>query len=155
MMEKLPFFVYGTLIPYQPNYYLWKDSIVATKKGSIQDYQLFDMGQYPMIVKSNGGTVHGMLMYIKNEDYDKITRIIDNLEGYEPENHGSSAYNREMRDIELENDTEKAWIYVGSKEYVNQENIVDSGNWVNHISKKEGHKDWWKEIDTVAGLHEK
>ena len=149
MMEKLPFFVYGTLIPYQPNYYLWKDSIVATKKGSIQDYQLFDMGHYPMIVKSNGGTVHGMLMYIKNEDYDKITRIIDNLEGYEPENHGSSAYNREMRDIELENGTEKAWIYVGSKEYVNQENIVNSGNWLNHISKKEGHKDWWKEIDTV------
>ena len=31
-MEQLPFFVYGTLIPDQPNYYLWKDSITDTKK---------------------------------------------------------------------------------------------------------------------------
>ena len=93
-MERLPFFVYGTLIPEQPNYYLWKDSIVDTKKGLIPNYQLFDMGHYPMIVKSEGNNVHGLLAYIKNEDYEKIAKIIDNLEGYNPENHGSSAYNR-------------------------------------------------------------
>ena len=98
-MENIPFFVYGTLIPEQPNYYLWKDSIIYTKKGIIKNYELFDMGHYPMIVKSEGNNVHGMLMYIKDEDYDKITKIIDNLEGYNPENHGSSAYNREMRDM--------------------------------------------------------
>ena len=116
--EKLPFFVYGTLIPKQPNYYLWKDSIVDTKIGLIQNYQLFDMGHYPMIVKSEGNNVEGMIVYVKNEDYDKITKIIDNLEGYNPENHGSSAYNREIRDIELEDsEIEKAWTYIGSEEY--------------------------------------
>ena len=152
----IPFFAYGTLIPEQPNYYLWKDSIVATKKGLIQNYQLFDMGHYPMIVESEGNKVHGMLMYIKNEDYDKITKVIDNLEGYNPEKHGISAYNREIRDIELENgESKKAWIYIGSKEYINEENAVGGGNWVKHISKKEGNKDWWKETDTVSGLHSK
>ena len=152
----IPFFVYGTLIPEQPNYYLWKDSIVAIKKGLIQNYQLFDMGHYPMIVESEGNKVHGMLMYIKNEDYDKITKVIDNLEGYNPEKHGISAYNREIRDIELENgESKKAWIYIGNKEYINEENAVEGGNWVKHISNKEGNKDWWKETDTVAGLHEK
>ena len=154
-MEILPFFAYGTLIPEQPNFYLWKDSIVATKKGLIQDYRLFDMGHYPMIVESEGNNVHGMLIYIKNEDYGKVTKIIDNLEGYDPENHGSSAYNREIRNIESESSLEKAWIYIGSKEYVKEENEVKDGNWVKHISKKEGNKDWWKETDTVAGLHEK
>ena len=155
-MNRLPFFVYGTLIPDQPNYYLWKDSIVSTKDGRIKNYQLFDMGHYPMIVESEGNKVHGILMYVKNEDYGKITKIIDNLEGYNPENHGSSAYNREMRDIEVEDgEIEKAWIYIGSKEYVNKENKVKGGNWVKHISKKEGSKDWWKDTDTVSGLHEK
>ena len=155
-MNRLPFFVYGTLIPDQPNYYLWKDSIVSTKDGLIKNYQLFDMGHYPMIVESEGNNVYGMLMYVKNEDYTKVTKIIDNLEGYNPENHGSSAYNREMREIELEDgEIEKAWIYIGSKEYVNEENKVKDGNWVKHISKKEGSKDWWKDTDTVAGLHEK
>ncbi len=90
-MERLSFFVYGTLIPDKPNYYLWKDSIINTKNGLIKDYQLFDMGHYPMIVESDGNTVQGMLIYIKNEDYDKITEIIDNLEGYNPENNESSA----------------------------------------------------------------
>ena len=155
-MENLPFFVYGTLIPNQPNYYLWKDSIVSTKDGLIKNYQLFDMGHYPMIVESEGNNVHGMLMYVKNEDYTKVTKIIDNLEGYNPEKHGSSAYNREIRDIELEDgEIEKAWIYIGSKEYVKRENAVKDGNWVKHISKKEGSKDWWENVNTVEGLHEK
>ena len=138
-MNRLPFFVYGTLIPDQPNYYLWKDSIVNTKSGIIKNHQLFDMGHYPMIVESEGNNVHGMLMYIKNEDYDKITKVIDNLEGYNPENHGSSAYKREIRDIEAENSLEKAWIYIGSEEYVKKENVVKDGNWVKHISMKEGN----------------
>ena len=143
-MNRLPFFAYGTLIPDQPNYYLWKDSIADTKSGIIKNHQLFDMGHYPMIVESEGNSVYGMLMYIKNEDYDKITKIIDNLEGYNPENHGSSAYNREMRDIELDDgEKAKAWIYIGSKEYVKEGNLVKDGNWIKHISKKDGSKDWW------------
>ena len=155
-MERLPFFVYGTLIPDQPNYYLWKDSIVDTKNGLIRNHQLFDMGHYPMIVESDGNNVYGMIMYIKYEDYDKIIKVIDNLEGYNPENHGSSAYNREKRDIELENgEIEKAWIYIGSEEYISKENAVKDGNWVKHISKKKGNQDWWKDTDTVAGLHER
>ena len=155
-MNRLPFFVYGTLIPDQPNYYLWKDSIVSTKDGLIKNYQLFDMGHYPMIAESEGNNVYGMLMYVKNEDYTKVTKIIDNLEGYNPENHGSSAYNREIRDIELKDgEIEKAWIYIGSKEYVNEENAVKGGDWVKHISKKEVNKDWWKNTETVGGLHEK
>ena len=154
-MERLPFFVYGTLIPAQPNYYLWKDSIADAKNGIIKNHQLFDMGHYPMILQSEGNNVHGMLMYVNDEDYEKITKIIDNLEGYNPENHGNSAYNREMRDIELKNgESEKAWIYIGSKEYVKEENGVKNGNWVKHISEKKGNKDWWKNINTVEGLHE-
>ena len=153
-MERLPFFVYGTLIPDQPNYYLWKDSIINTKNGLIKDYQLFDMGHYPMIVESNGETVYGMLIYIKNEDYGKIVKIIDNLEGYNPEKHGISAYNREIRDIELEDgETEKAWIYIGSEEYVKKENVVKDGNWIKHISMKEEGEDWWKDVNTVKDLH--
>jgi|TARA_B110000495_G_C22797992_1_gene466178 gamma-glutamylcyclotransferase (GGCT)/AIG2-like uncharacterized protein YtfP len=155
-MEQLPFFVYGTLIPDQPNYYLWKDSIINTKKGLIKNYQLFDMGHYPMIIKLEGNNVVGMLMYIETEDYGGITKIIDNLEGYNPEKHGMSAYNREIRDIELENgELEKAWIYIGSEEYVKKENKVKAGNWVKHVSEKKGNQDWWKDTDTVAGLHEK
>jgi|TARA_B110001454_G_scaffold175073_1_gene166736 gamma-glutamylcyclotransferase (GGCT)/AIG2-like uncharacterized protein YtfP len=155
-MKDLPFFVYGTLLPNQPNYYLWKDSIAGTKNGIIRNYQLFDMGHYPMIVESKGNNVDGMLVYIKAEDYDKITKVIDNLEGYNPQKHGDSAYNREIKDIELENGKlTKALIYIGSEDFVKEENAVKKGNWIAHISTKKGNHDWWKETDTVAGLDSK
>ena len=155
-MKELPFFVYGTLLPNQPNYYLWKDSIAGTKNGIIRNYQLFDMGHYPMIVESKGNNVDGMLVYIKAEDYDKITKVIDNLEGYNPQKHGDSAYNREIKDIELENGKlTKALIYIGSEDFVKEENAVKKGNWIAHISTKKGNHDWWKETDTVAGLDSK
>ena len=44
---------------------------------------------------------------------------------------------------------------IGSKEYVKRENAVKDGNWVKYISKKKGNQDWWKDTETVAGLHEK
>ena len=153
MMKILPFFAYGTLIPDQPNYYLWKDNITDIKKGIIKNHQLFDMGHYPMIIHSEGNNVHGMLMYINDKNYEKVTKIIDNLEGYNPEKHGMSAYNREIRDIELENgELKKAWIYIGSEKYVKKENTVKDGNWISHISEKEGNQDWWENIKTVEGL---
>jgi gamma-glutamylcyclotransferase (GGCT)/AIG2-like uncharacterized protein YtfP len=155
-MEDLPFFVYGTLLPNQPNYYLWKYSIIDTKNGIIRNYQLFDMGHYPMIVESEGNNVEGMLIYIKSEDYNKITKVIDNLEGYNPEKHGDSAYNRETKNIELENgELEKALIYIGSEDFVKKENAVEGGNWIAHVSNKKKNQDWWKDTDTVAGLDTK
>ena len=154
-MDKLPFFVYGTLLPEQPNYYLWKDSIERTSAARIKDCQLFDMGHYPMLVQVEGKYVEGMLMYIKSDDFGNVIKRIDNLEGYDPQNHGNSAYNREMRDIELNGKVEKAWVYLGSIEFINKERSVESGNWVQHVSEKKENQDWWKDTDTVAGLHEK
>jgi hypothetical protein len=114
------------------------------------------MGHYPMIVESEGNNVEGMLMYIKSEDYNKITKVIDNLEGYNPEKHGDSAYNREKKDIELENgELAEALIYIGSNDFVKEKNAVKRGNWVKHMSRKKGNQDWWKDTDTVAGLHTK
>ena len=156
MMEILPFFAYGTLIPDQPNYYLWEKNVINTESGFIKDYQLFDMGHYPMIVESKGNNVKGILIEIKEEDYEKVTKIIDNLEGYEPDNHGNSAYTREIRQIVLDSSNVKdAWIYIGSKDYVKRENEVKGGNWVKHIKMKEQNKEWWENVNTVQGLDEK
>ena len=156
MMKILPFFAYGTLIPDQPNYYLWEKSIINKEAGFIKNYQLFDMGHYPMIVESKGNNVEGILIEIKEEDYENITKIIDNLEGYEPEKHGNSAYTREIRQIYLENgNVRDAWIYIGSEDYIKRENIVKGGNWVKHIKQKKQNQEWWENVNTVQGLDKK
>ena len=156
-MTDLPFFVYGTLLPGQPNYRLWGDSISRMEYGRIKDCQLFDMGAYPMMVESKEKYVHGMLVFVIPEHTNEMIIKIDELEGYDPEKHGESAYNREMREVELESKkTVTVWVYLGHKKYIDQERPVPGGKWAKHVArKKEEHQDWWKDTDTVAGLHEK
>ena len=156
-MTDVPFFVYGTLLPGQPNYRLWGDCISRIEYGRIKDCQLFDMGAYPMLVEENEKYVHGMLVFVDPEHKDEMITRIDELEGYNPEKHGESAYNREMREVELENEkTVTAWVYLGHKKYIDKGKAVPGGKWAKYVArKKEEHQDWWKDTDTVAGLHEK
>ena len=156
-MTDLPFFVYGTLLPEQPNFRLWGDCISRIEYGRIKDCQLFDMGAYPMLVEEKEKYVHGMLVFVDPEHKDEMITRIDELEGYNPEKHGESAYNREMREVELENEkTVTAWVYLGHKKYIDKGKAVPGGKWAKYVArKKEEHQDWWKDTDTVAGLHEK
>ena len=156
-MTDLPFFVYGTLLPGQPNYRLWGESISRMEYGRIKDCQLFDMGAYPMMVESKEKYVHGMLVFVIPEHTNEMIIKIDELEGYDPEKHGESAYNREMREVELESKkTVTVWVYLGHKKYIDQERPVPGGKWAKHVArKKKEHQDWWKDTSTVAGLHKK
>ena len=98
-----------------------------------------------------------MLVFVMPEHKDKMIIRIDELEGYDPEKHGESAYNREMREVELENGkTVTAWVYLGHKKYIDQEKTVPGGKWAKHVArKKKEHQDWWEDVNSVEGLHEK
>ena len=48
--EQLPFFVYGTLLPGQPNDDLWGDGIAQVETAVLDDSHIYDMGYYPMLV---------------------------------------------------------------------------------------------------------
>jgi gamma-glutamylcyclotransferase (GGCT)/AIG2-like uncharacterized protein YtfP len=156
-MTDIPFFVYGTLLPEQPNFRLWGDSISRMEYGRIKDCQLFDMGAYPMLVESKEKYVHGMLVFVIPEYRDEMITIIDELEGYNPEKHGESAYNREMQKVELESGkTVTAWVYLGHQKYIDQEKPILGGKWAKHVARKgKEQQDWWEDTNTVAGLHEK
>ena len=156
-MTDVPFFVYGTLLPDQPNFRLWGDCISRMEYGRIKDCQLFDMGAYPMLVESEEKYVHGMLVFVVPEYKGEMITKIDELEGYYPEKHGESAYNREMREVELESGkTVTAWVYLGHKKYIDKEKPVPGGKWAKHVARrKEEHQDWWEDVNSVKGLHEK
>ncbi len=53
--EPLPFFVYGTLLPGQPNDELWADSIIKIEAAFLDNSHIYDMGYYPMLVAQSGG----------------------------------------------------------------------------------------------------
>ena len=71
--EKRPFFVYGTLLPGQPNYYLLEYAITHSAQAIIYDCQLYDMGPYPMMV----GDVPVVQAYAYSKYLGELTLTFD------------------------------------------------------------------------------
>lgn len=153
---KRPFFVYGTLLPNQPNHYLFAKSIASIQPATINNCQMYDMGAYPMLVAQVGAIAQGMLITVFEEDALKVRQRLDSLEGYDPNNHEASAYKRVPHDIVLENGRiQSAWVYLGTKSIVKNMPAIEHSDWIKHISNKRKEiYTWWETIETVAGLHQ-
>ncbi len=93
-LERWPFFVYGTLIPGQPNEHLWGKAIATIETAVITNCQLYDMGYYPMLVEQQGAAVHGKLITVQYQAYENILARLDNLEGFVPDQPTDSTYRR-------------------------------------------------------------
>ncbi len=66
-MKRLPFFVYGTLLPGQPNYDLWSDSIREKKPAIFRNGRLIDLGFYPILFEGGDSPVSGMIVSVRDE----------------------------------------------------------------------------------------
>ena len=117
--ERLPFFVYGTLIPGQPNEHLWGQAIETAETAVFDNSQLYDMEYYPMLVEQRSGSVFGKLITVKDQLYlDTLVRL-DALEGFIPDQPLESTYRRVKRDVTTSaGRTAVSWVYVGRMEYV-------------------------------------
>lgn len=153
---RLPFFVYGTLLPGQPNHHLLAHGVTYSEPATLQNGRLYDLGHYPMLVEEDGAAVHGRLIAVKPAAYTTILARLDMLEGYNPKRPSQSAYRRRRRIVQLANGgARSAWVYIGQRRYVAGAPPVLSGDWSTYISHKMAQlQDWWATIDTVAGLHE-
>lgn len=114
----LPFFVYGTLLPGQPNYDVWRSEIVDTRPAEIAGCRLFDLGYYPLLVDSPGGAARGLVVTLAPTNYDAIVAVLDRLEGIDASAHGLSIYRRERRIVCLAGgEAVVAWVYIGDSRF--------------------------------------
>jgi len=152
----LPFFVYGTLLPGQPNHYLLGNAIVKMETAVFPHGLLFDMGNYPMMIEQSGKQVKGQLITIDPSSYAPVMANLDLLEGYNPKRPIHSAYCRLERMVELENGRfQTAWMYLGHPTYVKGLPPIHSGDWAAHINTTlQQINDWWATINSVSGIHE-
>ena len=157
MTEYLPFFVYGTLLPNQPNAYFWGDAIVSQETAVFPNGRLYDFGNYPMLIEAGDLPVKGMLVRVDEAQYKLVMLRLDGLEGYNPTNPTESDYVRAKRDVQLENGRwQTAWVYLGQLHFQPSIPIVKDGDWVAHVAhKREDVQSWWQTVDSVAGLHKK
>lgn len=154
--KQLPFFVYGTLLPDQPNFVLFGEAITGMEPAIFQGGQLYDMGYYPMLVRDEAGTaVSGQLISVNPSEYEAVVQQLDVLEGYDPADLDNSEYHRLVVEVMVANGrTQTAWVYLGQARFVTDKPIIPDGDWAAHVAQNQPKlQEWWQDIDTVAGLH--
>lgn len=131
---RLPFFVYGTLRPGEPNHdrYL-RGRIRSEEPGRLAGAVLYDGPGYPYAVEEPGGEVCGELVDALPEAYGGLLHTLDELEEFVPCDP-RSLYQRVVRDVTRADGTAvRAWVYVAGPTVVvrlrAQGKLIEGGDW--------------------------
>lgn len=160
--DRLPFFVYGTLLPGQPNATLWGESVIKIEVASLANACLYDMGSYPMLVEGGEAAVSGRVIQVAGGTYEAVLARLDALEGYDPQNPDGFGYRRVAREVRVENDSPapgqngrslgvcKAWVYVGQQTAVRGLMPIPDGDWIAYSAKTfQDIAQWWQDAREV------
>jgi gamma-glutamylcyclotransferase (GGCT)/AIG2-like uncharacterized protein YtfP len=141
---RLPFFVYGTLLPGQPNAFLWQGMETHMEPARLDNGRLHDMGGYPMLVEAGANPVKGQIITIAHDFYEQVMARLDFLEGYDPFRPDLPGYHRVIRNVIMANGrTAPAWVYIGQLEWVNGRVLISNGDWVAYIRQKNQPRNEW------------
>ncbi|MFE9438267.1 gamma-glutamylcyclotransferase [Streptomyces sp. NPDC006602] len=134
--QKLPFFVYGTLRPGEPNHGLFlRGRIRSEEPGRLTGAVLYEGPGYPYAVEERGGVVHGEVVTALPEAYGELLLRLDRLEDCVP-GDPRSLYQRVEREVTLDGDgrTVRAWVYVAAPAVAARlragGKLIGSGDWL-------------------------
>lgn len=114
----LPFFVYGTLLPGERYFGLWREAIVEMRPAILGGARLYDLGYFPMALDAVQGEVRGMVTWVRPSSYGAALALLDQLEGVALP-RGTPAYHRARRVVRLTGGSSLvAWVYLGHKAVV-------------------------------------
>jgi len=140
-----PVFVYGTLLPGQPNSWIWDGSDKEYRAAIFPNGRLFDLGHYPVLVEAEAGLVHGKLITVDSDRYLPTLHRLDALEGYDPSSPVAGDFRRVIRQVRLaDNSSEMAWVYLGRKLPEHKAVEIKSGDWLAYSAAKQAKLlEWW------------
>jgi gamma-glutamylcyclotransferase (GGCT)/AIG2-like uncharacterized protein YtfP len=113
--DPLPFFVYGTLRPGEPNHDLYlRGRTLAEEPGRLPRAVLYDGPGYPYAVEQPGGEVRGELVTARPDAYGELLAALDRLEEYVP-GDPCNLYERVARPVLRGDGTlVRAWVYLAA-----------------------------------------
>ncbi|MBK8989422.1 MAG: gamma-glutamylcyclotransferase [Chloroflexi bacterium] len=152
--EPLPFFVYGTLLPGQPNAYLWQEAVAGQQTAVLPNGRLYDLGAFPMLVQEGEESVRGVLLQIEAEQYQQVLDRLDALEGYDPTRPDASAYRRVKCLVTgADGRLYTAWVYLGHTAAQPDMKPIPGGDWAAYAAATfPDIEQWWQSIASVHGL---
>ncbi|MGP3979881.1 gamma-glutamylcyclotransferase family protein [Streptomyces sp. KR80] len=140
-VERLPFFVYGTLRPGQVNHDRFVQGRTAAEEpGRMRGVVLYEGPGYPYGVAAaaddGGAEVRGELITPIADHYDALLAALDELEDYAPGDPGN-LYERVAREVRLaDGRTVRSWVYLASDEVAKRLRAsgtrVQGGDWRAH-----------------------
>ncbi|MGW9304241.1 gamma-glutamylcyclotransferase family protein [Streptomyces cyaneofuscatus] len=99
--DELPFFVYGTLLPGEPNHDLFLRGRTSGERAAVLPRALlYDGPGYPYAIDGHG-RVHGTLLTAAPGVYGELLGLLDHLEEYLGPGHPRNLYERVVREVEL------------------------------------------------------
>lgn len=145
-MERLPFFVYGTLRTGEDNWERFlKDRTVQETPAVLPDHKMF-VDVFPFITDAQDGSqVKGNLVYPKAELYQAVMLDLDGLEEYDPATD-SGWYLRVIREVVYQDSAGqgqrvRAWVYHGGPDIIsniNEKGLELSGDWLTYLGRETG-----------------
>lgn len=137
LSPRLPFFVYGTLRPGEPNHdHLLRGRTLTEEPARLVGVVLYDGPGYPYAVeeRGDGGTVHGELVTARPEEYPALLAALDRLEEFAP-GDPRNLYERVAREVVRESDgtAVRAWVYVAAPSVAARlrahGKLIEGGDW--------------------------
>ncbi len=130
---QLPIFIYGTLLPGEPNHPLLNGAVVAWQPARLPGARLYDLGYFPMLVDAPGGEARGLLIRLRTEQYDRLLALLDRVEGIGEATWGRPLFQRRQRVVITTGGRDVvAWTYLGWPPYVAGLEPIDS-DWKSHV----------------------
>lgn len=133
--SRLPFFVYGTLRPGEPNHDLFLRGRMAHEEPArMTGLVLYDGPGYPYAVEEPGGVVSGELVTARPEAYAELLAALDRLEDYAP-GDPRNLYERVLREAVRQSDGTpvRAWVYIAAPTVAarlrTRGTVIASGDW--------------------------
>lgn len=107
-IDRLPVFVYGTLRPDFGNARILEGSAFAKYDGKsrIDNHRLVSNGGFPYCIPAEGSTTYGCLIVPFADEYDRVLRHMDALEGV------PLHYTRETVAVTCPDGVVMAWVYI-------------------------------------------
>lgn len=111
--ERLPFFVYGTLLPGEANHaWALRGRTAAEEPARIVGAVLYDGPGYPYAVPGPADSqVCGALITPRDADYEAIRTALDQLEGFTPGGPDNLYERRAVDAVCGDGRTVRAWVY--------------------------------------------
>lgn len=109
---RLPFFLYGTLLPGRRNHVVLRGRALSWTPATLSGALLFHGPGFPYAVAdpAGEGVVHGALMAVGPEAYADVLADLDRLEGYTP-GDPANLYERRRAEVPVAGRKTAAWVY--------------------------------------------